>query len=46
MGTRQLFHDFKTEFLHLANEGRIPEADRFHDIYDKLTIALQRQVVH
>jgi hypothetical protein len=46
MGTRQSFHDFKTEFLHLANEGRIPEADRFHDIYDKLTTALQRQVVH
>jgi hypothetical protein len=46
MSTRQSFHDFKTQFIHLANEGRIPDSDRFHDLYDKLTTNLQRQVVH
>jgi hypothetical protein len=46
MGANQTFQVFRTKFLHLANGGRIPEADRFHDMYDKLTTTLQRQIVH
>ena len=44
MQPRQSFHDFKTQFIHLANDGRIPQADRFHELYDKLTTPLQRQL--
>lgn len=46
MSTRQSFHEFKTQFLHLANEAQVPEADRFHDLYDKLTAPLQRQILN
>jgi hypothetical protein len=45
MTTRQSFQDFKTQFLHLANAGGIPEADRFDDIYDKMTTALQDKLL-
>ena len=41
----QTFHDFKTEYLHLANEARIPDSERLDDIYEKLTIALQGQLL-
>jgi hypothetical protein len=46
INTHQSFHNFHTQFVHLANEGRIPKSDHFHDLYDKLTTSLQRQVVH
>jgi D-alanine-D-alanine ligase-like ATP-grasp enzyme len=36
----QTFHDFKTKYLHLANEARIPDSERLDNIYEKLTIAL------
>ena len=36
----QTFHDFKTKYLHLANEAQIPNSERLDDIYDKLTLAL------
>jgi hypothetical protein len=45
MGVTQSFQDFQTEFIHLANDGRIPEADRFDDMYDKLTTALQDKLL-
>ena len=35
------FHDFKTQFLHLANEARIPTASRFYGLYDRLPTNLQ-----
>ena|ERR1700733_14636822 len=34
----QSFQDFLTEFLHLANRGRIPADDRFDDLYEKITV--------
>ena len=45
MTNRQSFQDFQTQFLHLANAGRIPEIDRFDDIYDKMTTALQDKLL-
>ena len=35
------FHDFKTQFLHLADEARIPTASRFYGLYDRLPTNLQ-----
>jgi Zinc knuckle len=46
MGPTQAFQDFKTQFIQLANTGRIPLADRFDDMYDKLTTALQGQLLN
>jgi hypothetical protein len=37
----QPFHEFKTQFLHLAAEAQIPEPVRFYDLYDKLPASLQ-----
>jgi hypothetical protein len=42
----QSFNDFKTKFVHLANAGRVPLQDRFDDIYNKLTISLQSQLLN
>jgi Zinc knuckle len=42
----QSFADFKTKFVHLANAGRIPQEDLFDDMYDKLTTALQGQLLN
>lgn len=42
----QSFHDFKTRFIQLANDGHILEADRFDDMYDKLTTPLQDQLLN
>jgi hypothetical protein len=42
----QSFNDFKTRFVHLANAGRVPLQDRFDDMYDKLTTALQGQLLN
>jgi hypothetical protein len=46
MGTTEAFQDFKTQFIHLANAGKIPLADRFDDMYDKMTTALQGQLLN
>jgi hypothetical protein len=40
IGISQSFHDFRTQFIYLANTGRIPLVDWFDDIYDKMTTAL------
>jgi hypothetical protein len=41
----ETFSDFYTQFLHLANLGRIPTADLQPDLYDKLTPALQQCIL-
>src|SRR5947207_15733937 len=41
MKATEMFSDFYTRFLHLADEGRIPEEDLRPDLYDKLTLDLQ-----
>jgi Zinc knuckle len=46
MGQSQCFQEFKTRFIQLANGGRIPAADRFDDMYDKMTTALQGQILN
>jgi hypothetical protein len=42
----QLFNDFKTKFDHLANAGCVPLQDRFDDMYNKLTVGLQSQLLN
>src|SRR3984893_2776782 len=44
MKSYEAFTDFYTQFLHLAGEGRIPEEDLRRDLYDKLSIELQRAI--
>ena len=44
MRTTETFPEFYTRFLHLAGEGRIPEEDLRPDLYDKLTLDLQRAI--
>ena len=44
MRSSETFTDFYTRFLHLAGEGKIPEEDLRPDLYDKLTIDLQRAI--
>jgi hypothetical protein len=46
MGPTQSFQAFKTQFLELANAGQIPRADRFDDMYDKMTTVLQGQLLN
>jgi hypothetical protein len=46
MGVGQSFHDFRTRFIHLANTGQIPLVDWFDDMYDKMTTALQGQILN
>ena len=46
MGPNMSFQDFKTRFIQLANGGRILSADRFNDLYDKMTTALQGQILN
>jgi Zinc knuckle len=46
MGSSQSFQDFKTKFIQLANEGRIPSSDRFDDMYEKMTTSLQGQLLN
>ncbi len=45
MQPSQNFHEFKTTFLHLAAKARIPRENLRMDLYDRITLALQRQVV-
>ena len=44
MKSTETFTDFYTRFLHLAGEGRIPEEALRPDLYDKLTLELQRAI--
>jgi hypothetical protein len=46
MDAGQSFQAFRTRFLRLANGGRIHLADRFDDMYDKMTTALQGQILN
>jgi hypothetical protein len=41
----QSFHDFKTQFLHLADEARIPRSERFNHMYERVTLTLQRSLM-
>jgi hypothetical protein len=44
MGKLEPFHEFKTRFLHLADEAKIPRSERFDDLLDKLSLPLQAQL--
>jgi hypothetical protein len=44
MRTTETFPDFYTRFLHLAGEGQIPREDLRPDLYNKLTLELQRAI--
>jgi hypothetical protein len=44
MQSTETFTDFYTRFLHLAGEGQIPDEDLRPDLYDKLTLELQRAI--
>ena len=44
MWPTKTFMDFYTRFLHLASEGQIPHEDLHLDLYDKLTLELQRAI--
>jgi hypothetical protein len=46
MRANQSFQDFKTEFIQLADDGQIPLADRFDDLYNKVTTLLQGQLLN
>src|SRR5579871_3610610 len=41
----ETFADFHTRFLHLVGQGKIPKEDLQLDLFDKLTIELQRIVL-
>jgi hypothetical protein len=41
----QSFHDFKTQFLHLADEARVPQSERFNHMYDRITTTLQDRLM-
>ena len=44
MWSTKIFIDFYTQFLHLASKGQIPDEDLHLDLYDKLTLELQRAI--
>jgi hypothetical protein len=44
MRTNETFLDFYTQFLHLAGKGRIPDKDLRPDLYNKITLELQRAI--
>ena len=44
MRANETFPDFYTRFLHLAGQGRIPDEDLRPDLYDKITLELQRAI--
>jgi hypothetical protein len=41
----QSFHDFKTQFLHLADEAQIPHLERFNHMYDRVTFTLRNHLM-
>lgn len=45
MRRTEAFTNFHTRFLHLAGQARIPQEDLLPDLFDKLTLELQRAVL-
>ena len=45
MKPSETFADFHTRFLYLAGQARIPKDDLQLDLFDKLTIELQRTIL-
>ena len=45
MKPSETFADFHTRFLHLAGQAKIPKDDLCPDLFDKLTLELQRTVL-
>jgi hypothetical protein len=45
MGPGQSWHDFKTQFFHLADEAEIPLSERFTEMYEKMTPILKKQLL-
>ena len=45
MKSTETFADFHTRFLHLAGQAQIPAEDLRPDLFDKLTLELQRTVL-
>ena len=45
MKLSETFADFNTRFLHLAGQAKIPKEDLRPDLFDKLTLDLQRTVL-
>jgi hypothetical protein len=45
MKSAETFAEFHTRFLHLAGQARIPQEDLQPDLFDKLTLELQRAVL-
>ena len=45
MKPTETFANFYTRFLHLAGQGKIPRDDLRPDLFDKLTLELQRTVL-
>ena len=45
MKTTETFLTFHTRFLYLASQAQIPQEDLFLDLFDKLTLDLQRAVL-
>ena len=43
--TMETFSAFQTRFLHLAGQAQIPQEDLLLDLFDKLTLDLQRAVL-
>jgi hypothetical protein len=44
MKYNQPFFEFKTQFLHLANEAKVSQSEWFSGLYNKLTYALQTRL--
>ena len=45
MKKAETFSTFQTRFLHLAGQAQIPQEDLMPDLFDKLTLELQRAVL-
>src|SRR5277367_4183894 len=45
MKPTETFADFYTRFLHLAGQAQIPDEDLRPDLFDKLTLELQRTIL-
>jgi hypothetical protein len=45
MALTESFQDFKTRFLHIANDRDVPAADYFMDLFNKLTVPLRGQLI-
>jgi hypothetical protein len=45
MKPSQTFHEFYTQFLHLSSKAQIVLSELKYELYQKLTLDLQRQVM-